>query len=50
MAKVWKPGDNISYEELNKLQEKADAYDKLMSDKREAVKPKGGQGSKGVDA
>ena len=50
MAKVWKPGENISYEVLNELQRKADAYDKLMSGKGEAQKSKGDRESKGADA
>ncbi len=34
MAKVWKPGDKISYEVLNRLQKKADAYDKLKKESK----------------
>lgn len=46
MAKVWKPGENISYEDLNKLQEKADAYEKIMAEKKTSDKK---QEAKGVD-
>lgn len=31
MSKIWQCGDIISFELLNRLQEKADKYDELMA-------------------
>ena len=38
MPKIWKQGDHISYETLNELQRKADAYDKLVKEPKKPDK------------
>lgn len=38
MAKVWKRGDIIPLAHLNDLEKKAEAYDKLMQEKKKAAK------------
>ncbi|MCU7380942.1 MULTISPECIES: hypothetical protein [Anaerovoracaceae] len=38
MAKVWKQGDIIPLDHLNDLEKKAEAYDKLIQEKKKAAK------------
>lgn len=38
MAKIWKQGDIIPLDHLNSLEKKAEAYDKLIQEKKKAAK------------
>lgn len=40
MSKKWNPGDKISVDHINDLEKKAEAYERLMAEKRTKTESK----------